>query len=299
MEAILIVGGENDPNIASIAGRMEERGINGAKLLVGPGLNPGLTWDFQTGRLTVDGREVSTRALFMRYDVFSHMADPREAVAFRAQAWHTTLQGWALAHDGVRYLNRHYAGQTNKPFMLSLAAQVGLPIPWTLMTNELEALEPLAAEREMIAKPVPGGAYTQQLSRMLETTQRREGKSAAPGIVQQRLVSPEVRIYGIGDAASRRWIPFEVRSDALDYRTSNETQVVPIPVDGIDPEILAALGRLMDRLGMDYGASDFKTDPDTGGLRFLEINSGPMFVAFDRTSGHAVSDAILDYMTGG
>ncbi len=298
MDAILIVGGEKDPNTASIAGRMEERGIAGSTLLFGPGSNPALTWDFQSDRLTVDGREVSARALFIRYDVFNHMTDPRDAVAFRAQAWHTTLQGWALAHDGVRSLNRAYAGQTNKPFMLSLAARVGLPIPWTVMSNDLDALDALAAERAMIAKPVPGGGYTQELSAMLQGTERRDGKSAAPGIVQQRLATPEVRVYGVGDGARRRWIPFEVRSDVLDYRTSPETTVVPVPVGEIDPELLAALGRLMDRLGMDFGASDFKTDPDTGGLRFLEINSGPMFVAFDHAGGHAVSDAILDYLTG-
>ncbi|HEU0054916.1 MAG TPA: hypothetical protein VFQ39_17140, partial [Longimicrobium sp.] len=210
MDPILIVGGENDPNIASIAGRMEERGIAGRKLLFGPTSNSALTWDFQSDRLTVDGREVCARSLFIRYDVFNHMADPRDAVAFRAQAWHTVLQGWALAHDRVRYLNRDYAGQTNKPFMLSLAAQVGLPVPWTLMTNELDTLDALAADREMIAKPVPGGGYTQELSAMLRDTERREGKSAAPGIVQRRLANPEVRIYGVGDGESRRWIPFEV-----------------------------------------------------------------------------------------
>ena len=295
---ILIAGGDADPNIASIIRRMEQRGLDGGTLLVGAGANPGITWDFQTDELRVDGRVLSPSAVFLRYDVFAHMADPRPAVSFRAQAWHTTLHGWMLAHD-VAMTNRRYAGQTNKPFMLSLAGRVGLPIPWTLMTNELDALEPLAAERQMIAKPVPGGGYTQELGEMLKNTERRDGRSAAPGIVQGRLVNPEVRIYGVGWGADRRWIPFQVQSDVLDYRTSRETKVVPFPAEQVDPEILAALGRLMDRLGMDYGASDFKTDPDTGGLRFLEINSGPMFAAFDASSDYAVSDAILDHLARG
>jgi glutathione synthase/RimK-type ligase-like ATP-grasp enzyme len=289
---ILIAGGEADFNITSILRRMEERGMAGERLLVGPGSNPGLTWDFQTGRLTVDGRETAPEAVFIRYDVFTHMADPRPATAFRAQAWFNTLHGWMLAHDGVRMLNRRYRGQANKPYMLDLARRVGLPIPSTLITNELDALDALAAGAPMIAKPVPGGGYTQLLEKMLADTERRDGRSAAPGIVQQRLVAPEVRIYGVGG----RFIAFHVQSEALDYRADDATRVVHLPIDTIDPELIAALGRLMDALEMDYGASDFKTDPDTGQLRFLEINSSPMFAAFDAASGFAVSDAILDYL---
>ena len=290
---ILIAGGEADFNIASIQGRMEERGIPGRRLLVGAGHNPGVTWDFQRDTLRLDGEEVRPTALFIRYDVFGHMADPRPAVAFRAQAWHTVLQGWALAHDDVWLLNKDYAGQTNKPFMLDLARQCGLPIPFTLATNELDALDALAAEREMIAKPVPGGGYTQELGKMLESTERRDGRSAAPAFVQGRLVAPEVRIYGVGG----RFIPFQVKSEALDYRAAEDTEVIHLSLDTIDPAIVRGLARLMERLRMDYGAADFKTDPDTGGLTFLEINSSPMFAAFDAVSGRAVSDAILDHLT--
>ncbi len=65
--------------------------------------------------------------------------------------------------------------------------------------------------KERIAKPVPGG-YCQPLSELLPTVERRDGLAAAPAIVKERLVAPEVRIFGIGN----RFIPFHVRSDALD-----------------------------------------------------------------------------------
>jgi hypothetical protein len=150
----------------------------------------------------------------------------------------------------------------------------------------------------MIAKPVPGGGYAQDVSDLLGKTPRREGRSAAPAFVQRRLVPPEVRVYGIGAGAARRFIAFRVESSALDYRADDETQVIHLPLSDVDPGIVEGLGRLMDALEMDYGAADFKTDPDDGRLTFLEINSGPMFSAFDQVSDHAVSDAILDYLTG-
>jgi hypothetical protein len=289
---LLVAGGETDPNLLSLLRRARERELPVLPVLAGPHTTPALTWDVQADTLVLDGREVRPAAGFMRYDVFHAMADRRAAVGFRAQAWHATLHGWLLAHDDVRMMNRGYAGQTNKPFMLRTAAACGLRIPRTLITNHLDALERVEGAAEMIAKPVPGGGHTQMLGDLLATTPRREGRSAAPAIVQRRLVAPEVRIYGIGG----RFVPFTVISDRLDYRADDATRVEPRPLESIDPGLLAALQRLMDRLSMEYGAADFKTDPDTGELVFLEINSGPMFVAFDRASGYAVSDAILDYL---
>lgn len=289
---LLIAGGETDPNLRSLLRRARERQMPVLPLLTGPDRTPALTWDVHADTLMVDGREVRPRAGFMRYDVFQAMADPRPAVSFRAQAWHTTLHGWMLAHDRVRMMNRRYAGQTNKPYMLSVAAACGLRIPRTRITNQLDALERLPDAAEMIAKPVPGGGHTRMVGELLATTGRRDGVSAAPAIVQQRLVSPEVRIYGIGG----RFLPFAVISDQLDYRADRGTRVEPMPLHCIDAALIASLARLMDRLGMEYGAADFKTDAQTGELVFLEINSGPMFAAFDRASGSAVSDAILDYL---
>ncbi|HEU4882704.1 MAG TPA: hypothetical protein VFT45_10675 [Longimicrobium sp.] len=289
---VLIAGGESDPNLLSLLRRAREREVPVLALLAGPERTPALTWDVQADALRVDGREVRPGAGFMRYDVFHAMADKRAAVGFRAQAWYTALHGWLLSHDDVRMMNRRYAGQVNKPFMLREAAGCGLRIPRTLITNELDALEGMDGAAEMIAKPVPGGGYTQLVGELLRTTERVDGRSAAPAIVQERLVAPEVRIYGIGG----RFLPFDVISAQLDYRADQATRVEPRPPASIDPALVAALGRLMERLGMEYAAADFKTDAATGELVFLEINSGPMFVAFDRASGHAVSDAILDYL---
>ena len=289
---ILIAGGEADPNVEAIVQRAQARGLEIRQARTGATANPALDWDVQADVLSLDGRALSPRAIFLRGDVFHSMADPRPETGFRARAWQTALHGWALAHDSVRLLNRGYRGQTNKPFMLSLAARCGLPIPATRITNALDVLEREGGAEDRIAKPVPGGGYCQPLTEVLSTAERRGGLAAAPAIVQERLVAPEVRIFGIGD----RFIPFHVRSDALDYRTRSDTIVEP--AGPIDPVLLGALRRLMDALAMDFAAADFKTSPATGELVFLEINSSPMFAAFDRAAEGAVTDAILDRLNG-
>jgi len=294
---LLIAGGELDSSVNSIAARAERRGIEARTLLVGEGTNPSLSWSFDGDRLTIDGEASSPSAVFLRYDVFGHLADGRPETAYRAGAWYTALQGWMLAHPAVRMLNRRHDRVMNKPFMLHLAAQVGLRIPSTRITNDLDALE-REAGGPMIAKPLTGGGYAQPLEELLAATERRDGRSAAPAFVQQRLVPPEVRIYGVGMGAERRYVAFRVESAALDYRADDESVVVHLPLDEVDGDAVRGLGRLMDALEMDYGAADFKAFPDTGRLGFLEVNSGPMFAGFDAVSDSAVSDAIVDYLVG-
>jgi glutathione synthase/RimK-type ligase-like ATP-grasp enzyme len=291
---ILIAGGDADPNVEALVRRAAERGLAVREARTGARSNLSLDWDVGADALLVDGEAVSPRAAFLRGDVFQSMADPRPEVSHRARSWHTTLHGWALAHEGVRLFNRGYRGQTNKPYMLSLAARCGLPVPATRITNDLDALEHDGGTGGRIAKPVMGGGYCYPLDEMLQQTERRGGLAAAPAIVQERLVAPEVRVFGIGG----RFIPFHVQSEALDYRTSSDTRVDPLDAASVDPALLAALARLMEALEMEFAAADFKTSPHTGGLVFLEINSSPMFAAFDRASGGTVTDAMLDWLNG-
>jgi hypothetical protein len=297
---LLIAGGPTDQSVQSILTRMRQRGIDGAELRMGTDPPPALAWDLQRDGLTVDGAELCPGGVFLRYDVFSVLADSRPATQFRSQAWFTTLHGWMLAHPGVRMLNRRYRGETNKAFILDLARRCGVAIPITLITNDLAQVERRAEEiGPLVAKPVAGGGYAQKVEELLETTERRGGRSAAPAFVQQRLVPPEVRVYAVGAAERRRFVAFRVESAALDYRADHDSRVVPLPLEEVDARAVAGLGRLMDALEMDYGAADFKADADTGELRFLEVNSSPMFAGFDAVSDFAVSDAILDWLSPG
>ena len=296
---LLIAGGETDPNVDSLVARVERRGMEARTLRVGHGTNPSLAWSFDDDRLLIDGYEASPAGVFLRYDVFGHLADGRRETAYRANAWYTALQGWMLAHPSVAMLNRRYGGQMNKPYMLHLAARTGLFIPPTRVTNELDAVErEAAALGPLIAKPLTGGGYAQPLEELLASTERRDGRSAAPAVVQRRMVPPEVRVYGVGMGARRRFVAFRVESDALDYRVDDDSRVVHLSLDQVGAEAVGGLGRLMDALEMDWGAADFKACPDTGRLAFLEVNSGPMFAGFDAVSDSAVSDAILDFLAG-
>jgi glutathione synthase/RimK-type ligase-like ATP-grasp enzyme len=201
------------------------------------------------------------------------------------------VTGWLAVHEEARILNRRSLHRsTNKPEALYRARQAGLAVPRTLVTNHLADLERFAPGQPKIVKPVNGGGHCQRLHEALAGLESRNGAVAAPAIVQPELVQPEVRVFGVGG----RFLAFSVQSEDLDYRVRQSARVEPLAEV---PEGLAeGLERLMEGMGLDFGAADFKTCPDTGRLLFLEINNGPMFAAFDQAAGGAVSGAIADFL---
>lgn len=289
---ILVAGGDQDFNLRALAETLERRGANLLFLQVGAEHHPWITWDLESDRLLVDGQEIRPRAAFVRHDVFTHLADGRPASSFRASAWYTAVMGWVAAHEEIRVLNRGSLQQmTNKPHVLHLAKRLGLEVPRTLVTNHLPGIGGFAPERPKVVKPINGGGHCQRLDEALSgIPSRSHGVAPAPALVQTELVPPEVRVFGIGD----RFLAFSVISDELDYRVHQSARVEPLPE--VPDGLAAGLGRLMDELGLSFGAADFKTCSETGRLAFLEINSGPMFAAFDRAANGAVTGAIADFL---
>jgi hypothetical protein len=275
---VLIAGGDSDPNLAALVGGFTSRGLECETLFVGARSHPRISWNLDERELVVNGVAIQPEAVFLRYDVFTSLADRRPATGFRAFAWFTTLAGWAMAQPGVKMFNRASARElTNKLEVLLLAREVGLEIPYTVVSNDRDLLHSLMPQRRLIAKPVNGGDYTRELPDILETAPHRDGCLAAPSFVQERLVPPEVRVYWIAG----KIFAFRVIADVLDYRSTADVMVIALPEAELPGELIDALGRLMARLRMDFGAADFKTSPETGRLLFLELNNGPMFAAFD------------------
>lgn len=253
-------------------------------LLAGAKSHPVVTWDLERDALELNGRAIEPRAVFIRHDVFTALADGRDAPAQRAYAWFTTLLSWAAAHPEVRLLNRDHTAFVLKPQQLLVARTHGLHIPSTLVTNDSALLKGRNA-KTLVVKPVAGGDYCQPLAPVLQSAPRRGSALAAPAIVQARLVPPELRIYRVGE----KLLSFRVESEALDYRTDAKARVVPVPTDRA---LAGPLRAAMDALDLDFGAADFKRCPDTGRMLFLEVNSSPMFAAFDAASDGAVSRAL-------
>jgi hypothetical protein len=246
-------------------------------------------WDLRKDTLLLDGRRIRPSGAFIRHDVFGQMADPRTAVSFRAAGWFSSVQSWLDSRPDVRIFNRAARYPIIKPTVLLLARKLGLETPASFVTNILQPLR--GEEAAFVVKPINGGDYCRALPDVWPSTEIRAGVAATPAIVQEKLVSPDVRVYVIG----KRTCAFEIQSPALDYREDPEPALRYL--GAFERTLGAKLIRLNRALGMDFSASDFKTCSRTGRLKFLEINSSPMFAGFDKTAKGELTDRMIEALS--
>ncbi len=285
---LLVAGGALDPHTQRIARLARQRGVPHRTVLIGPEQTPRLSYTVPEGQLCIDGELLRPTALWLRHDVFAALADPRPAVSRRALAWTEALRGWALLHSGLRWPNRRASlRRVNKVEQLARAAEVGLRIPRTRVSNDLPSLVDDAAS--LVAKPVAGGSLCMAMPELLGGLHEDGGAAPQPAFVQECLQGPEVRAYVVGE----RLYCWQILTDLLDHRADPDCGVRRTELPAKEAELLL---RLAGRLGLTLAAADFKRDPATGDLVFLEINSQPMWTAYDHECGGALSEAMMDWL---
>jgi len=290
---LLIAGGEADIQLQWMIERAKKRGITLTTLLHSHEDDLPLVWDMETGTLRVGTAEIRAKAAFIRQDVFRYLATKRQTDQTDARNWKVLFDGWVWSNPDIRIFNRDFAMRdaVNKPLALVWARDAGLPIPRTsIHASKDEALASLDSA-PVVYKPVAGGDMCRELEpdalgRVLKPHLPR------PYIFQERLVAPDLRVFRVGE----RFYAFEIEADALDYRTVGgdaKIRRVTVPL-----HLLGPLRKLTNRLGLTYAAADFKASAESDALIFLEVNSNPMFVAFDNASDGALVDGMLDWLTG-
>jgi len=280
----LITGGDSDPQLICLIKRAALHGVNMHALLTGQSGTPRINWDIKANTLNEGQHTLKPIAAFIRQDVFTYLQSKDENDRAIAQEWFVTLAGWLMSNPDIKVFNRDYLryGPVNKPHTLHLAVKLGFDIADSYITNDGMYMDQLVQQSNWITKPVTGGAHCEPL-----TTNGMVTGLAYPQIIQYRLEQPELRIFRVG----KNWFGFNIISDALDYRSSPATTVQAATVP---KELLSKMTQLTDQLGLDFAAADFKTDPKTKKLQFLEINTNPMFVGFDQYVDGALCDAILE-----
>lgn len=287
---LLVTGGESDPNILHLLDRLRQRRIRHHPFLVGAASHPSFVWDLNKGTLSLGRRRLRPTGAFIRYDVFGQMSDPRPAVSFRAAGWFSSVQSWLDSQPDVRIFNRRARYPILKPGVLLLARELGIETPRSFITNCPGRFRSNGAG--LVVKPVNGGDYCRELHEVLRSTEIRAGVAATPAIIQEKLAPPDVRVYVIGKTT----FAFTIQSRALDYREDPEPTVQYL--GAFERRLGMKLIRLNRALGLDFSATDFKTCQRTGRLKFLEINTGPMFVAFDKAANGELADGMIHALSG-
>ena len=289
---LLIAGGETDTQLQRMVDRARARGITLTTLLHSAEDDLPLVWDLETGSLRVGTAEIRAKAAFVRQDVFRYLATRNPTDQMTARNWKVMFDGWVWSNPDIRLFNRDFAMKdaVNKPLALIWARDAGLPIPRTSIHASKDEAEASLERGAVVYKPVAGGDMCRELEAgALERVVKPH--LPRPYIFQERLVAPDLRIFRVGE----RFYAFEIEADALDYRTVGgdaEIRRVTVPL-----HLLGPLRKLTNRLGLTYAAADFKASAESDALIFLEVNSNPMFAAFDHASDGALVDGMLDWLT--
>jgi ATP-grasp ribosomal peptide maturase len=238
------------------------------------------------------------------FDLPAGMSGPERRFA-RAQA--RVGLGGILASMPVRWINHPsvLADAEYKPRQLAVAAEAGLHIPRTLITNDPRQVQPFArAVGHLVVKPLAeasvaeaGGlsvAYTRRVT--ADDYRDLSGVETTAHLFQQ-WVEPRyaVRLTAVG----HRLFPVAIHTSShaarVDWRSDYDNHIYEL-VDC--PESVAAgVERYLDRFGLVYGAFDFIVS-DSDEWHFLECNPAGQWGWLAEECDLPVAEAIAAELTG-
>ncbi len=213
------------------------------------------TWDLNTNILVQGGEPVTISGFFGRANVFS------ENTHQRYNNWYLMVN-YLKSNPEIACYNRNYDHITPiKAANLRRALAAGLKIPRTIIGKG-------PIDGDCIVKPLTGGLHCQSGNESLYT-----------GIIQHRMKGTNRRLFLIGE----QHFGFKLETTELDYRDDPHTKVSS---HYFSPDMVNKVRTVARGLGLTFCAADFMGDV------FLEINSGPMFAAFNNVVGGALAKAI-------
>ncbi|KYF51059.1 MvdD family ATP-grasp ribosomal peptide maturase, partial [Sorangium cellulosum] len=198
---------------------------------------------------------------------------------------------------------------SNKQVQLDIAREVGLDTPRTLTTNDAEAARAFAAS-------CPGGVIAKMLSSFAvyrdgeehvvftnalaaEDLADMRGLSLCPMTFQEKIPKArELRVTVVGERVFSASVDSQAAPGAeVDWRRQGIELIDTWRKDALPPEVETGVLRLMDRLGLNYGALDILRTPD-GRHIFLEVNPSGEFFWLERTPGLPISEALAEVLLG-
>jgi glutathione synthase/RimK-type ligase-like ATP-grasp enzyme len=214
------------------------------------------------------------------------------------------LEGFHL--DSVEQVRR----AEHKPLQLALARGLGLEVPRTLMTNDAEAVRAFAAG-------CPGGIVTKMMASFAvydpqgveqvvfttplsaEDLEDLDGLELCPMTFQERLPKAlELRVTVVGNRVMAAAIDSQALPGAReDWRREGVALIDAWQPYTLPEPVQTRVLKLMDALGLNYGAFDFIVTPE-GRHVFLEVNPSGEFMWLMRSPGLPIAEALADVLAG-
>jgi hypothetical protein len=206
----------------------------------------------------------------------------------------SAIRGLFLSSFHGTWLSDPYATERaqNKLLQLTVAREVGLTVPRTLVSSDPDSIRAFARAQggSVIAKTLTGllGTSLEAGRVPVESLVDDEEMSLSATIYQEEVPGTDhlrVMVFGDDVHAAR------INSAALDWRLANDMYVEPVAAE---PMLAAQLRAVVERLGLRMGVFDLKVRPD-GQVVFLEVNPQGQFLFVEGMSDMPLGDAFAAF----
>ncbi|MER6361970.1 ATP-grasp ribosomal peptide maturase [Kitasatospora sp. NPDC001527] len=312
---VLVVTGTFDPTADLVIEELNRRAVPvfradtawfPSRLAVAASLDGGSGW---RGALATDRRSLdlaAVRSVYYRRPTPSEFP-PELVPEARAVAAAEARRGFGglLSALPARWLPPpgRAADAESKPLQLRVAAECGLRVPRTLITNRPGAAREFAnrIRGPVVYKPFTpirgtvGGESAAVYASVLRPEDVGHPSIAATAHLFQEWVPKayEVRLTAVGGRLFAAEIHAESDAARTDWRSDYDSlryRVCEPPA-----EVSAGVHRVLARLGLPYGAFDFVVTP-SGTWVFLEVNPNGQYGFVEQATGLPITAAICDYL---
>ena len=206
----------------------------------------------------------------------------------------SALRGLFLSSFHGTWISDPYATERaqNKLLQLTVAREVGLTVPRTLVSSDPDTIRAFAREQggQVIAKTLTGllGTSLEAGRVRVESLVDDEEMSLSATIYQEEVPGTDhlrVRVFGNDVHVAR------ISSRELDWRLANDMTVEPLEAE---PMLAGQLRAVVERLGLRMGVFDLKVRPD-GRVVFLEVNPQGQFLFVEGMSDMPLGDAFARF----
>lgn len=259
---------------------------------------------FRTGRRTLDLTELSGM-YYRRPTRFAFHPDMTAEERRWAGVQARIGFGGLLAAVGPWLNHPHRIGLAeHKPVQLRTAEQCGLRVPRTLLTNDPTAARAFVTEMgRAVCKPLGGTGITdpdgfrQVFTRVVTPQQCEDPNIARTMHLFQQWVPKayEVRLTVVDDQFFAARIDSGSVRSSVDWR-ADDPALSYTPVDMPD-RVRSGVRRLLDTLGLRFGALDLVVSPD-GDWWFLEVNPNGQWGWIEDETGLPIAAAMADALEG-
>ena len=306
MSKVLVISHDRDTHTGAVLSELAELGTEAVVLNLStlPQLaSLSYSYDGPTTELLYAQNEETALALHEfgavwwrrpQYVDMSHVPD-EDARLFSEGEWDEALAGLWPMLDAF-WINQPHVDRlaSRKSWQLKEAKQIGLRIPRTLITNNpvhaRAFIESCGGPEQTIYK-----SFSATYSAWRETRRLRPDElglidmvSVAPVIFQEYVpAGVDLRITVIdGDV-----FPAVIQTDSTDYEADFRMSLgrgVAITEGTIPADVEEGLLRLMQRLGLVYGAIDIRRTPE-GEHFFLEVNTAGQWLFVEQDTGQPIA----------